>query len=102
MKSNKGNKMKLELNHIGANMTELKVYTGSNSNAMHIFFSYDTPVAAFQRGSGYYVTYKKFSRTTSKHINKWVGPNPYKHIDQEKLESILDLSTWMNEQKEVA
>jgi hypothetical protein len=37
-----------------------------------ILFSYSTPVACFIPGVGYYRTNKYWSRTTTKHINKWI------------------------------
>lgn len=57
----------MKLNPIGLNMTEVEV----NENVT-IFFSYKTPVAAFVSGEGYLKTEKKWSVTTSRHINKWL------------------------------
>lgn len=52
---------------------------GKNVNVLHtdkasVLFSYGTPVAAFITGkkNGWYRTKQKYSRTTSKHINKWL------------------------------
>ena len=56
----------MTLNVIGSNQTELNIANGV------VLFSYNTPVAARIDGT-YYVTEQKYSRTTSKHINAWVG-----------------------------
>ena len=37
------------------------------------FFSYQTCVAGFTSGEGYWRTSEKFSQTTSRHINKYLG-----------------------------
>jgi hypothetical protein len=58
--------MAMQLKPIGPNVTELHV-----GNAV-ILFSYETPVAA-RIGGQYYVTSKRYSNTTSRHISKWVG-----------------------------
>lgn len=55
----------LHISPIGANQTELSF------NGAKVLFSYQTPVAAWINGQ-YYKTDKKWSVTTSKHINKWV------------------------------
>jgi hypothetical protein len=40
----------------------------------HLFFSYDTPVAAYDESEGViYTTTKKYSRTTTAHIKKWIA-----------------------------
>jgi hypothetical protein len=38
---------------------------------------------------GYFRTATKFSRTTSKHINKWIGSANANTIDQKALEDML-------------
>lgn len=38
-----------------------------------ILFSYETPVALHIYGVGFFRTGERFSKTTSKHINKWLG-----------------------------
>jgi len=51
---------------------------GSNQTVVYftpdrfVFFSYSTPVAAYLDGS-YYISEEKFSNTTSRHINQWLG-----------------------------
>ncbi len=59
----------MNLNPIKHNMTELEL-----SNETLILFSYQTPVAALVNESGtfhQYKTDKKWSQTTTRHINTW-------------------------------
>lgn len=58
----------MNLTTIGANQTMITLADGSQ-----VFFSYNTPVAAYLTGVGYVVTAKKHSATTSKHVNAWAG-----------------------------
>jgi len=57
----------MKLKQLGPNRTEVELADGRT-----IFFSYETPVAAFIPGKGYVVTEEKFSRTTTKHISEWL------------------------------
>jgi len=57
----------MTLNKLGTNQTEI---TFGKDN--HVLFSYNTPVAAYFNGV-FYRTSKKWSNTTSKHINKWLA-----------------------------
>ena len=57
----------MKLNNIGSNQTELEYSDGTK-----IFFSYSTPVAGWNNEVGYFRTTKKYSRTTSRHINKYL------------------------------
>ena len=48
-----------------------------DSEGNEFFFSYETCVAGYTPGEGYFRTTKQYSRTTSRHINKYldgVGP----------------------------
>ena len=76
----KGDNMKLK--PIGNNQTEL------DTGKAVILFSYETPVAVYSHGK-YYRTDKYFSPTTSKHINKWIGDNPYVTIPQTQIEGYM-------------
>lgn len=49
------------------------IYEERTPNAL-VFYSYNTPVACFMDGNAYR-TEIKWSVTTSKHINKWLGTN---------------------------
>lgn len=56
----------MNLNPIKANMTELKL------NDYLVLFSYRTPVAFVDRRTKMgYMTSKKWSRTTTRHISTW-------------------------------
>jgi hypothetical protein len=56
----------MKIKNIGKNKTELHI------NDKIIFISYETPVAACIDGQ-FFVTEKKWSTTTSKHINTWIN-----------------------------
>jgi hypothetical protein len=56
----------MQLRPIGSNMNEIVVKGKS------ILFSYSTPVAGWDE-NGAFRTDEKFSVTTSKHINKYLG-----------------------------
>lgn len=56
----------MQVKNVGSNMTELSLTDGTV-----VLFSYETPVAAEWRGS-LYKTEKKWSQTTTRHINKWL------------------------------
>ena len=56
----------MKLNTIGANQNEVTL-----SNGTVVFFSYNTAVAARVDGKSYR-TEKKWSVTTSRHINQWL------------------------------
>ena len=57
----------MKINNVGSNMTELS----TNSGAV-ILFSYSTPVAAMLPSGQYIKTDKKYSATTTRHVNKWL------------------------------
>ena len=73
----------MKLSSIGANMTELQATQAT------ILFSYKTPVAAHISGSGYYRTEKKWSTTTTRHINKWLASQPAEVRPQEWFDALL-------------
>ncbi len=56
----------MQIKPIASNMTELQIL------GMSILFSYQTPVAGWD-DKGAFRTEQKFSPTTSKHINKYLG-----------------------------
>jgi hypothetical protein len=57
----------MKLKPISANMTELALTDGTL-----VLFSYETPVASWKDGL-FSITDKKWSKTTTRHINKWLG-----------------------------
>ena len=78
--------MKIKL--IGANQTEVQL---SDHYETQIFFSYEQAVCV--RTYFYcYVTTEKYSRTTSKHINKWVAnlSNIIKMVPQSEIDNMVN------------
>ena len=58
----------MKINNIGSNMCEVTTRYAT------ILFSYKTPVAMFSNGV-LFVTERKHSVTTQRHINKWIQYN---------------------------
>ena len=71
----------MKINQVGSNMTELV-----RSSGVIVLFSYSTPVAALLPSGKYVKTDRKYSATTTKHVNKWVLGNvetkPQSYIDE--------------------
>lgn len=74
----------MKLNPIAANQNEVTLNDGTV-----IFFSYKTPVAAFIPGNGYVRSETKWSRTTTKHINKWLDGVVAKLVKQVEIENLI-------------
>lgn len=75
--------MKLQIKPVGSNMTELEV------NGKSIMFSYKTPVAGYDE-NGAFRTEEKFSVTTTKHINKYLGGKDVgRFVPQSYIESLV-------------
>lgn len=55
-----------------------------------VLFSYETPVAGFD-GSSWFRTEEKFSRTTSKHINSYLGIMNAKVVSQDYVEGLVKI-----------
>ena len=73
----------MELIPLGANRTQINLKNGDS-----VFFSYRTPVASLTE-NGYYRTSKKWSVTTTRHINKWLGGVLAKEQPQEYFDSLV-------------
>jgi hypothetical protein len=82
----------MNLNPIKANMTEVEI--GDKT----ILFSYRTPVACkeFIHSGGigayhfkYYRTNKKWSATSTRHINKWLNGDTAEEKDQEWFDQLV-------------
>lgn len=58
----------MKLNSIGKNQTEIELPDGTL-----VFFSYQTPVAAFVPGKGALCSTTKYSTTTIRHVNAAVA-----------------------------
>jgi len=68
----------MNLKPLASNKTELTLEDGTQ-----VLFSYETPVACWIQGE-YFKTSKKWSNTTSRHINSWV------HFATEKPQEYFD------------
>ena len=67
----------IKLKPIASNMTLL------DTPAHIVLFSYQTPVASYDKTKHeYYRTDKRWSQTTSRHINKWLDGVQAKHQPQ--------------------
>jgi len=73
----------MQIKPIASNMTELTTTEGTV-----ILFSYETPVAALLPSGRYARTSKKWSVTTSRHINKWLGGIVAEEAPQDFFDSI--------------
>ena len=74
----------MKLTPIAANQTEVSYNDGTQ-----VFFSYRTPVAAYLPEKGYVRTATYWSKTTSRHINKWLqNVNNVSEIDQGVLDNL--------------
>ncbi len=72
----------MNLKPIASNMTEVSINNG------RILFSYSTPVAAVLDGA-WYRTDKRWSVTTSRHINKWLDGIPAERRAQSFFDSLV-------------
>ena len=72
----------MKLKRLSGNSTLLQY---GDLSKTEVLFSYETPVAIRWLGSGAaFVTEEKFSRTTSKHINKYLESVP-SHLDVKRV-----------------
>lgn len=84
----------MTINPIASNMNELKT---DSPDHITVLFSYKTPVAAYglspqwheRFGSAYIRTSKRWSVTTSKHINKWLAGAKAIEVDQSVLDNLV-------------
>ena len=78
----------MNFNPIKANMTELEL------DGITILFSYKTPVACKVPSQhagqfNYYVTDKKWSNTTTRHINLWTNRGPSQVNPQSFFDNLI-------------
>ena len=71
----------MNLNRIGNNQTVVMF-----NNGAEVFFSYDTPVCVKTPGYDYLRTQTKWSKTTSRHINKWLDGVKAREVPQEVID----------------
>ena len=67
----------MKLNPIASNMNELHL-----NDSTRVLFSYSTPVASLS-GDKVLLTEKKWSQTTTRHINKWLATLSYTKLNVE-------------------
>jgi hypothetical protein len=72
----------MKIKNIGKNKTELHI------NDKIIFISYETPVAACIDGQ-FFVTEKKWSTTTSKHIDAWIDGKKAETKEQDFFDNLI-------------
>ena len=76
----------MKLTPLGSNQTMIETKDGTQ-----VLFSYRTPVAAYLPDKGIHVkTTTKWSQTTSRHINKWLGGCDPIEWPQHEIDSLLD------------
>lgn len=79
----------IKLKQIGSNQTELHFDNVQHGLPTIVLFSYDTPVAAHVAGVGNVRTTTKYSSTTTKHINRWLGKTTARPVSQKAIDSLL-------------
>ena len=72
----------MKLRSSGSNQTECPFNDGAK-----ILFSYETPVAAYLPERGYIKTSKKWTATTTRHIDNW-SPECAKSVPQQELSNL--------------
>jgi hypothetical protein len=78
--------MPLNIKQIGSN--QLLVVS---KNGSEYLISYEEPVAGYSKEFGYWRTEDFWSRTTSKHINRYLkGIDDPKILTQEQIENMID------------
>ena len=74
----------MKLTQIGSNQTEITTARGNK-----VLYSYETPVAAWTE-QGAFRTSTKYSVTTSKHINSYLGGKDVgKVVDQKFFDNLV-------------
>jgi hypothetical protein len=79
--------MQVRLSTYGANQNEVTI------GDVSLFFSYETLVAMHIQGHGYLRSGKSWSKTTTRHVNKWIGDADCQVVTQEALEARAAIST---------
>lgn len=73
----------MHLTPLGPNITEVRI------KDKYVLFSYQTPVAYSDNTGACFKTSKKWSNTTSKHIQKWLGGRPATVCSQSELDELV-------------
>ena len=74
----------MKLRRIGYNQTVVEYNNGSE-----VFFSYDTPVAARLQDYEYLRTQDFYSKTTTRHINKYLDGVNAKKVSQQTINNLV-------------
>ena len=74
----------MKLTQLGPNKTLITF-----PNEDEVFFSYETPVAGWICGKGYWRTTEKFSRTTTKHVNQYADTYRVRDLSPEQVTELL-------------
>ena len=82
--TNYHNRFPMKLRRIGYNQTVVEYNNGSE-----VFFSYDTPVAARLQDYEYLRTEDFYSKTTSRHINKYLDGVIAKKVTQQTINNLV-------------
>ena len=83
----------MKLKQIASNMTEIEIHQAV-SPPYYVLFSYSTPVAG-RSDVGVFKTAKKYSATTTKHINRYfreewgINPLSVKEVDQAYIDGLV-------------
>ena len=78
----------LKLKPIASNMNLLE------TPAYIVLFSYATPVASFDKSTySFHRTSKKWSKTTTRHINKWIDGVKAIEQPQDYFDNLLNLGS---------
>lgn len=72
----------MNLKPLGSNQTELEI------KGARVLFSYSTPVACESVGKRYR-TNKKWSNTTTRHINAWLGGADAEAVSQDFFDNLV-------------
>ena len=75
----------MELKSLAANRT-LLIF---NKGITEILFSYSTPVAGYSNKLGYIKTDQYYSKTTTRHINKYLGDLKHTVVSQSVINDLL-------------
>ena len=75
----------MKLTRIGYNQTVVNL-----NNGTEIFFSYDTPVAGQSADGIYFRTEEYYSRTTSRHINKYLENVNVVKVSQDVINNLAN------------
>ena len=82
MQPTQGHKI-VKIKQLARNQTEVHLDDGTI-----IFVSYETPVAAFIAGHRWVRSETKYSKTTSKHVNKWLAGLNAETVPQAQIDAL--------------